>query len=301
MLILSVGCNQTAVPTPPPAPIVKPLTLADFHFKDASLEEFATEIDRAASKINPSSSIIQPFTKHNTSKRWESLQEGNLSDEHTISLSLSGPRSQVHAGEIDHVNSLALSANYAPSEGWGAVVYYYWSTVSGTNDINFSMSFKRITNPLNRNVGFSLSLPDQTNSVTITKQSQGYQCKVSTFESKARAEVNEEILVYLSSPETFRDLALKQMDLFEAKVYEDFESGDAWFRHADLSDVRADNPPRYMGIPKGGVLPKDVKDEAIAEMLEEIENRRLIIRENYQELYDAAKKAFPLHEIVQSA
>ncbi|MDP6447439.1 MAG: hypothetical protein QF805_26815 [Pirellulaceae bacterium] len=107
------------------------------------------------------------------------------------------------------------------------------------------------------------------------------------------------VLLFFRSAESLRDESLRRLDLLEAKLRRQIEAGEG-FTETDWSQVRSDNPPRHFPRPLGP-LAKDEAQICLQRAMDNLEQRRAVIKEHYQSIHEAVAGGFPFLEVIEAA
>jgi hypothetical protein len=205
------------------------------------------------------------------------------------------------------IDGLSLRTTYLPASGWGVDIEY--TTYGGEAALGemFNLRFHHDKfNPKDSNSNdCALNL---VNSYYSTSRRYGdlvYRFQVSThgtssWAGDARASRDPLVEKYYSSAKSFRETALAELDSLEKYAREQIPSGKAVISVKDHSNVSSAEPPREVGLSPGGdkSLTKTQTDAILQAALMEIDRRRAIVREHYEEQHAALKAAFPLLECV---
>jgi hypothetical protein len=217
--------------------------------------------------------------------KWE---RGDDKIHHTIALSTQLVNSSSNAQGVE------LNATWQSKPGWKAALSYYRANAQPPHA--FSLSFHHDTHlPKDKfgnpqvglylspgSVQFSTHVPDNGNNAQFFVNSRG-------TEDGGHPELAH-IARYWESAESFRKVALEELDKLEARARELIASGEAgsvW----TPGGPGGGNPP--MELPPDTPISEKARQTALQQALTEIGQRKQLVEQHYLEMHRAATAAFP--------
>lgn len=233
--------------------------------------------------------------RQNYAATWKSVGEAatgldSKRPKHTITISTElydKPRSTYH---------FSLHAVWESELGWGASINFY----RGDGPINavdsFSIGlFHPVLQPRYRagKPASPLVLGAGRANFNTTRRDDEYLYEVDIssrpLDPKRPLPQSESIQQYWSSPESFREAALEELNRLEENVRRQIASSTAFEVKTKGGPTGADVP---MPVPNN-LVPDAVKQSVLDEALAEIETRRKLIQANYEAMHAATLAAFP--------
>jgi hypothetical protein len=288
LVTVSVSCEKSSF-SPMMAPTDLPIVNADkLNFQDSETRQHFVSLNRCINNIIDANWTAIPYqlygnfyqstwchgTGATSDCRIASSTVDNR-DQHVLSLyTLTYPQ------DYPTAFGLGLEALWVPAEtGWGAH-FSFSENGGGIIGDHWGVRFDRYT-----------TLTDQIESTAVLWSYDQYQIQETLVEYSFDLPLREDLALYLKSAEAMRLRRLEQIQALAQKVKTTIET-----HQATICDL---GPYLNNGIPPE-CTPRSLTLEEEAEELVKAEkifsDQEQILNENYQELYTAWMKAFPMDQ-----
>jgi len=288
LVTVSVGCEKISF-SPVMAPTNLPIVNTDkLNFQDSKTKQHFVSLNQCINNIIDANWTAIPYqlygnfyksswchgTGATSDCRITSSTVDNR-DQHVLSLyTLTYPQ------DYSTVFGLGLDALWVPAEaGWGAH-FSFSENGRGIIGDHWGVRFDKYT-----------TLTDQIESTAVLWSYDQYQIQETLVEYSFDLPLRDDLALYLKSPEAMRIRRLEQIQALAQKVKTTIET-----HQATICDL---GPSLNNGIPPK-CTPRSLTPEEEVEELVKAEkyfsDQAQILNENYQELYPAWLKAFPMDQ-----